>query len=196
MAKKKLSAFQKRILLIIGLSFLLIGILIFVFSYLYKDIKKTVQEVNGYKEELERRKMLLERIQTAETQLQEVQPYLLKLKQAIPTETEVVNLESQLKSLALKYNLQFSFRFGSLTLESNNEPKNYSFNLSLSGTFDNIIRWMEEVNKLFFSLRFEKIEFNQLTSSVTTRIKKGNQVVSQIIPANYEVKILGKIYLR
>ncbi|MGB9726736.1 MAG: type 4a pilus biogenesis protein PilO [Minisyncoccia bacterium] len=196
MAKKKLNLFQRRILSLVSLFIIVIIGLILFFFYFRRDIEKINKRVEEYKTELKNRQLIIERIQFLEKEIKEADPYLLKLKQSLPTETETVNLESQLKLLSEKYNLDFNFHFGSLNKETETEAKSYNFTLNLSGRFDNIIEWFKEVNKLFFSLRLEKIEINQTTSPTITKVKRGNQTVSRLIPASYEVKIVGRIYLR
>lgn len=196
MAKKKLTFFQKRIITIITLAMVLIIGLILLFIYFRDDIAKTNKRIEQYKIDLNNRQLIIERIQILEKELKDAEPYLLKLKQSLPTEVETVNLESQLKSLANKYNLNFSFRFGVLNKETENEPQSYNINLTISGRFDNLMKWLEEVNKIIFSLRLEKIEINQTSPSFITKIKKGGQTITQLTPASYEIKIVGRIYLR
>lgn len=196
MAKKNLTLFQKRIFSLVSLFMIVIIGLILLFFYFRKDIEKMNKKVGEYKTELKNRQLIIERIQSLEKEIKEAEPYLLKLKQSLPTEAETVNLETQLKQLAERYNLEFNFRFGTLNKETETEPQSYNFNLGLKGRFDNLMKWLEEVNKLVFSLRLEKIEINQTSPSITTRVKKGNQTITQLIPASYEVKIVGRIYLR
>lgn len=196
MAKKKLTLFQKRIFSLVSLFMIVIIGLILLFFYFRKDIEKINKKVGEYKTELKNRQLIIERIQSLEKEIKEAEPYLLKLKQSLPTEAETVNLETQLKQLAERYNLEFNFRFGTLNKETEAEPQSYNFNLGLKGRFDNLMKWLEEVNKLVFSLRLEKIELNQTSSAITTKVKRGNQTITQLIPASYEVKIVGRIYLR
>ncbi len=196
MAKKKLTLFQKRLLKVIGLTSLAIVLLMGFFIYFRNDILKRNSKVENYKREIVDRQLIMSRIQTLEKEIKEAEPYLSRLKQSLPSETETVNLESNLKSLAEKYNLDFSFRFGTLNQETESEPKSYNFSLTVSGRIDNLTKWLEEVNKSFFSLRLEKIELNQTSPASSVKIKRGGVLVTQNIPASYEVKIVGRIYLR
>ena len=196
MAKKKLTFFQKRLLTAIGLALLAIILLVGLFIYFRNDIVKRNSKIENYKQEILNKQLIMAKIQTFEKELKEAEPYLLKLKQSLPSEAETVNLENNLKSLAEKYNLNFSFRFGTLNQETETEPQSYNFNLTVSGRIDNLIKWLEEIDKSFFSLRLEKIELNQTNPASSVKIKRDGQTITQFIPASYEVKIVGRIYLR
>jgi len=196
MAKKKLTFFQKRLLTAVGLALLAIILLVGLFIYFRNDIVKRNSKIENYKQEILNKQLIMAKIQTFEKELKEAEPYLLKLKQSLPSEAETVNLENNLKSLAEKYNLNFSFRFGTLNQETETEPQSYNFNLTVSGRIDNLIKWLEEIDKSFFSLRLEKIELNQTNPASSVKIKRDGQTITQFIPASYEVKIVGRIYLR
>ncbi len=196
MAKKKLTLFQKRLLTVVGLALLAIFLLVGLFIYFRNDIEKRNSKVENYKKEIADRQLIMTKIQTLDKEIKEAEPYLLKLKQSLPSEAETVNLENNLKSLAEKYNLDFSFRFGTLNEETEAEPKSYNFNLTISGRIDNLIKWLEEIDKSFFSLRLEKIELNQTNPASNIKVKRDGQTITQLIPASYEVKIVGRIYLR
>ncbi len=196
MAKKKLTFFQKRLLTAIGLALLAIILLVGLFIYFRNDIVKRNSKIENYKQEILNKQLIMAKIQTFEKELKEAEPYLLKLKQSLPSEAETVNLENNLKSLAEKYNLNFSFRFGTLNQETETEPQSYNFNLTVSGRIDNLIKWLEEIDKSFFSLRLEKIELNQTNPASSVKVKRDGQTITQFIPASYEVKIVGRIYLR
>jgi len=196
MARKKLTFFQKRLLTVIGLALLAIILLVGLFIYFRNDIVKRNSKIENYKQEILNKQLIMAKIQTFEKELKEAEPYLLKLKQSLPSEAETVNLENNLKSLAKKYNLNFSFRFGTLNQETETEPQSYNFNLTVSGRIDNLIKWLEEIDKSFFSLRLEKIELNQTNPASSVKVKRDGQTITQFIPASYEVKIVGRIYLR
>jgi len=58
------------------------------------------------------------------------------------------------------------------------EPKNYSFNLILTGEKNNILKWMDGLQKLNYTIRIDQIELTQTSSQ------------------GYSAKILGRVYLR
>jgi Tfp pilus assembly protein PilO len=180
-----MEGFRKKLifLLIISLSLFLVSGLLLLFSI--RDINKKVKEANNYQQELTRQGAILDRIQSLERETQKANLYLDSLNNALPNETEVIALESKLKNLASLYNLNnLSFRFGTLNSPQDNEPKSYSFNLIVDGQVDALLNWLDAFQKLPYSFHLEQIEITQ-TSPLS----------SQTVAA-YNIKILGRIYLR
>ncbi len=170
-------------LLIISLSLFLVSGLLLFFSI--KDINKKVEEANNYQQEITRRGAILDRIQSLERETQKANLYLNSLNNALPNETEVIALEGKLKDLVSLYNLNnLSFRFGTLNLPQDNEPKNYSFNLIVDGRLEALTNWLDAFQKLPYNFHLEQIEITQTLPS------------SSQTAAAYNIKILGRIYLR
>lgn len=150
--------------------------------YFRADIMKRVEKINAHKKELTARDDILNRIHQLEQEETLSSAYLDQLKNALPTESEMVRFEEILQNLASKNNLNLSFRFGLLNEAKDLEPKSYSFNLVLSGTKASILKWLEEFKNLIYRTRLEQIELTQTKT-------EGNNVF-------YDVKILGRVYIR
>ena len=174
--------FKKRLILILSISLSIILVLGGLFYYFYNDISKRVIKINSYRQELVSRASILNRIYVLEQEYKKSLPYFAKLTEALPTETEMVNLEEVLKNLANQNDLDLSFRFGLLNEATEQEPKNYSFNLILTGEKDNILKWMDGLQKLNYTIRVDQIELSQTSSGESK--------------SYYSVKILGRVYLR
>ena len=132
--------FKKRLILILSVSLSIILVLGGLFYYFHNDISKRVIKINSYRQELASRVSILNRIYVLEQEYTKSLPYFEKLAEALPTETEMVNLEEILKDLAGQNDLNLSFRFGLLNEATEQEPKNYSFNLILTGEKNNILK--------------------------------------------------------
>ncbi|MFA5392508.1 MAG: hypothetical protein WC306_02325 [Candidatus Paceibacterota bacterium] len=180
-----MEGFRKKIivLLIISLSlFLASGLLLLFFM---RDINRKVEGANNYQKELMRQGAILDRIQNLEREAQKADFYSNSLDKALPSESEVITLESKLKDSASLYGLNnLSFRFGTLSSSQGNEPKSYSFNLIIDGQAGALINWLDAFQKLPYSFHLEQIEITQ-TSPLNSKTV-----------AVYNIKILGRIYLR
>jgi Tfp pilus assembly protein PilO len=174
--------FKKRLILTISISLSIILVLGGLFYYFHNDILKKVTKINSYRQELVSRVSILDRIYVLEQEHTKSLPYFTELKEALPTETEMVNLEEVLQDLAGQNDLNLSFRFGLLNEATEQEPKNYSFNLILTGEKGNILKWMDGLQKLNYTIRVDQIELTQTGSSG--------------IESYYSAKILGRVYLR
>ena len=170
--------FKKRLTLILSISLSIILILGGLFYYFYSDISKRVVKINSYRQEVASRATILNRIYLLEGEHTKSLVHFEKLKNALPTETEMVNLEEVLKNLASQGDLNLSFRFGLLNEATEQEPKNYSFNLILSGEKNNILKWLDGFQSLDYIIRVDQIELTQTSSE------------------KYNTKILGRVYLR
>ena len=194
--------FKKRLILILSISLSIILVFGVLFYYFYNDISKKVVQINTYRQEVASRATILDRIQLLEQEYTKSLPYFEKLNEALPTETEMVSLEEVLQNLADQNNLDLSFRFGLLNEVTEQEPKNYSFNLILSGEKDSVLKWMDSLQQLNYTIRIDQIELTQISSS------KGEQAGSYFEQSEkqgsgvkrtgsyYSVKILGRVYLR
>jgi len=174
--------FKKRLIRILIVSFIIILVLGGLFYYFRSDIAKKVEQVNVYRKELVSREAILTRIRELEKQQELSLIYIDKLRTALPTETEMVRYEEVLQNLANQNNLNLSFRFGTLNPGKDNEPQSYSFNLVLSGEKTYLLRWLKEFQNLNYISRLEQIELSQTKT-------EGSALF-------YDVKILGRVYIR
>lgn len=174
--------FKKRLIVILIISFVIILVSGGLFYYFRSAIVKKVEKIDTYKKELAARDNILNKIHELEQEQFFALSYTNQLKTALPTESEMVGLEGVLQSLANQNNLDLSFRFGLLNEAKDQEPQSYSFNLVLSGEQKSILQWLEGFQSLSYSTRLEQIELTQ------TKVDGSNLF--------YNVKILGRVYLR
>ncbi|MDD3098510.1 MAG: hypothetical protein PHU82_01625 [Candidatus Pacebacteria bacterium] len=175
--------FKKRLIRVLVISFIIILVLGGLFYYFRSDILKKVDQINIYQKELVSQEAILTRIHELEKQQAQSLVYLDQLRNSLPTETEMVKYEEILQNLANQNNLDLSFRFGTLNPEKDDEPQSYSFNLVLSGEQTFILKWLKAFQNLHYISRLEQIELTQ-----TEAAENGS--------SSYDVKILGRIYIR
>lgn len=170
----------------LGVTLLMLG-----FSwYFMQDIKGQVKKINQYQLEIQNRNLLLDRINILERESQEAAQYKTLLQKALPSEIEIANFETIIKSLPSARNLNISFRFGTLEQTKENQPKSYGFNLIVSGTLNSLLNWLEEMYRLPYSFDFSQIEVTQI-SPVGDTSKNIN-----INNLQYKIQIIGNIYMR
>ena len=176
--------FRKKLILLLLAGLGVVAISLALLYYFQQSISKKVNLITNYKRQLSARTTLLDRIRLLAKESKEAQPYLARLKNSLPSETEMVGLESALQRLAKKNNLSLSFRFGLANKPQGKEPSSYSFNLVLAGKETDILNWLSDFQNLPYSVRLEQIEFRQMNPGATGE------------NTSYTVKILGRIYLR
>ncbi|MDD3491668.1 MAG: hypothetical protein PHG13_01785 [Candidatus Pacebacteria bacterium] len=174
--------FKKNLIRVLIISSLVVLILGGLLVYFRIEIGKKVIKIDEYKKELASRDDILNRIHNLEQGEALSLSYLSQLQDALPTESEAVRFEGMLQDLAHQNDLSLSFRFGELNEPKDSEPKSYNFNLLLSGTKSSILKWLAELKGLTYRAHLEQIEFNQKTTEDSNLL--------------YDVKILGRIYIR
>lgn len=186
--RTKTNNFQQQFLLRIFLYLCVIFVLILSLFYLRNLITKKVEETAKNMEKVAERNTIIDQIEKLTKEKTEAAPYLISLQAMFPDESDLLNLEETLKNLAKQRNVGLAFNFGNLVPATETEPPNYGFNLVATGNINNLLKWLEDVEKLQFSFRFDKIELLQsLPSSLST---------STPISAVYDLKITGRLYLR
>lgn len=179
-----MTKFKKRFfLLIIGeVTILLIfGLALYKFQ---KNITKKVNQASTYKKELARRIDTMTRVHNLELESEEARPYSARLEKFLPTDSDMVGLEGIFHDLAQKNSISLSFRFGLVNKGNDKLPPSYSFNLVLSGTSENILKWFQDFYHLPYSFHLEQIEIRQDYSA------------SNSSNNHYTAKVLGRIYYR
>ncbi|MGB9763322.1 MAG: hypothetical protein ACPLW7_04960 [Minisyncoccia bacterium] len=177
--------YRRKITTLILTTVLIVVLLLVLIIYLMRDIKQKVKLINQYQLEIQNRNLLLERIDILERESRAAKPYEDLIKKALPSEAEVFNFESLVKSLPSAQNLNISFRFGNLNQTNDNQFKNYSFNLIVSGDLNSLLKWFEEMYRLPYAFNFSQIE-----------ITKNSVGQNKVNVPQYKVQILGNIYIR
>lgn len=177
-----MSDFKKSLIRILVVSLIFILALSGLFYFFYSKIVKRVAQIQSHKKELVQRGDTLNTIYELEREESLSLAYLSQLQKTLPTESELVVFEKVLQNLANQNNLNLSFRFGLLNEAKDSEPKNYSFNLILSGNKASILKWLTEFKNLAYRTRLEQIELTQSQSKTES--------------SYYDIKILGRVYVR
>ncbi len=107
---------------------------------------------------------------------QQAQKYLERLTKIFPNKDSLINLATIIRDKSLTYNLSENFSFGSEF--QGEEIKDVGFNLALSGSLDNFLKFLQDIEKLPFFIEFSAIDINNVSDS------------------NYQINTAGKIYTR
>jgi len=107
---------------------------------------------------------------------QQAQKYLERLTKIFPNKDSLINLATIIRDKSLTYNLSENFSFGSEF--QGEEIKDVGFNLALSGSLDNFLKFLQDIEKLPFFIEFSAIDINNVNDS------------------NYQINTAGKIYTR
>lgn len=96
--------------------------------------------------------------------LKKIEQYLEKVNQALPSAEEIaINLSSVFDNMALKNNIQLSFRIDPpqlFTLPSAKHISIINFNMNLSGTLDSFNKFLEDMENLPYFAVINRLDIN------------------------------------
>ncbi len=183
-ADKFQQQFLLRLAIYLGLIFGIILLLFYWRNVIATKAAETAKNINTVVE----RNTVIDQIEKLTKEKIEALPYLISLQAMFPEESNLLDLEATLKNLAKQRNIVLTFNFGNVVSATETEPANYGFNLVATGHINNLLQWLEDVENLKISFRFDKIELLQnLPTNIST---------STPISAAYDLKITGRLYFR
>ncbi|HRS47936.1 MAG TPA: type 4a pilus biogenesis protein PilO [Candidatus Paceibacterota bacterium] len=165
---------QKQLLVYGGLVLMFLILSIF-FIFQIEDLS---QKINDIKIQTLATQQALDVFSTLTNEQQQAQKYLERLTKIFPNKDSLINLATIIRDKSLTYNLSENFSFGSEFQGQEEEIKNVGFNLALSGSLDNFLRFLQDIEKLPFFIEFSAIDVNNVSNS------------------NYQINTAGKIYTR
>ncbi|MGB9681014.1 MAG: hypothetical protein ACPLXL_00445 [Minisyncoccia bacterium] len=171
----------KKIFSTIWWHLLIIGILVILIFFIFKDIQKQIGKNKTIKQEIYNQEMALTRVETLEAEWKKAEDYYKKLLEVLPAEKDLIQLEEKIKNLKNQCSVNLDFRFGSLNTLSN-EPKSYNYSLTFTGPQAEVLKCLKSFQDITPAIRLEQIEFRPISSE---------QNKDQI-----ELKALGRVYIR
>ncbi len=163
---------QKQLLIYGGLVLVFLILSIFFIS----QANDFSQKINEIKIQTLSTQQALDVFSVLTNEQQQAQKYLERLTKIFPNKDSLINLATIIRDKSLTYNLSENFSFGSEFQEG--EIKDVGFNLSLSGSLDNFLRFLQDIEKLPFFIEFSAIDVNNVNDF------------------DYQINTAGKIYTR
>lgn len=167
---------------IINLS-VLFGFLVFItmtLSFLGKEIKNKAQQIQDQRAEIESRINSISRLAELSAAAKEAEPALNELSSLLPKRDELVAFPRHIDTLATESSVddRFSFR-GEEIDPTETEAGHSGFTLSITGSYSNILTFLEKLEKGRFIVRVESFD-----------------VVLQRDNASFEADIQGLVFFR
>lgn len=81
------------------------------------------------------------------------------LEQSLPRRDDLVGLPRELEIIAEKYNLGYGFSFGNELVASENSPGLIRYQISLSGSPENLLSFLQELDKHPFYITMTSINY-------------------------------------
>ena len=146
---------------IINLS-ILFGFLIFitmVLSFLGKEIKDKAQQIQDQRTEIESRINSISRLAELSATAKEAEPALNELNSLLPQRVELVAFPRYIGTLASGSNVGEYFNFVGTDVDpTDTEAGHSSFTLSITGSYANILIFLEKLEKGRFVIRITNLD--------------------------------------
>lgn len=141
------------VLLAAGLSTLLI--------FIGRNISKKTNQILTIRQELKSRLNAIQSLANLRQQSEQARANFNALQTLLPTKDDLVNIPKEFNELAKTNKIELGFSFGNETATTDSEPGFTAFNLTLSGSYDNLVKFLKALEKNRFSISFDSLDVTQ-----------------------------------
>jgi len=211
---KSLSSFYKKLTF-----YIIINLLIIIFGSIYvfqfsKKIQDSSSLITTFKDNQANANILMEYIAKLEKESRLVEADFELYKNRLVDFKDLSKVKKQITDIGLRNKVDPLLSMLTLNTAKDKEQVSYGFTLSLTGSFDKIIKTIKEINSLPIFLTFDQITFeknipkaiaevleenlenNNANTSSTTKPRIIKKVATTKPTDIFKVSVWGKIYLK
>jgi len=211
---KSLSSFYKKLTF-----YIIINLLIIIFGSIYvfqfsKKIQDSSSLITTFKDNQANANILMEYIAKLEKESRLVEADFELYKNRLVDFKDLSKVKKQITDIGLRNKVDPLLSMLTLNTAKDKEQVSYGFTLSLTGSFDRIIKTIKEINSLPIFLTFDQITFeknipkaiaevleenlenNNANTSSTTKPRIIKKVATTKPTDIFKVSVWGKIYLK
>ena len=164
--------FKKKLILELAASLIilifLLGILFFLKNNISNYTKKTIEA----KEQLKYLTEGVTLLAKLQDQYKIAKNYQIQIENTIPKYYDLIKIQQDLRSLATKESLSFSFNFGEEKQNQNSSFGTINFNMTVSSPeTNNIINFLKDFQNFKYLTKIEDVSFSKTTENTTLKIK-------------------------
>jgi len=145
--------------------------------WLRYDINRNVASIQNNKREIFAYAHATETLSALRTDLAKAKNEKPFLESILPRSEELINLSRDLSALAKQTNVEAVLNFGNEVKGSDNVPGFIYFNLAITGTFNNWLKFLETLEKGRYLMAFDS--FNITSDGKTYRLNTNGKVFTQ-----------------
>lgn len=157
----------QKVSIAIGITLILLG----VNTWLMHDTTTRAESLTALQSEEKKRREIIESLARLKRESVEAQAYLPALRNLIPNEDQALTLQRDIRALAQKHALAFTFSFGAATPATETEPGSLGIQFTANGIFDNFLEFMREVEALPYILSIESTDLNIIKELVSATLR-------------------------
>ncbi len=157
-----MKTFHKKLVTELTISLVAIGVISIGLLFFGFNISKFSKKVVTVRQELVERSASLQSLAVLRSEYSSKgEPYLNVLHNIIPLKDELIDLSKDFQSLAAKERIDYGFTFIGETPATSNSLGSVRFNLSLGGSLDKLISFIENLQNFRYLVNLENISINK-----------------------------------
>ncbi|OGY64345.1 MAG: hypothetical protein A3I24_01130 [Candidatus Harrisonbacteria bacterium RIFCSPLOWO2_02_FULL_41_13b] len=137
--------FKKKILVNAIITLAIIIVLAIGLFFAGRGINQKVIKIESLRKELNTRLTALNSLTNLRQQSEKAKSLFGSLQTLLPTKDELINFPKELNGFAKANKVEIGFSFGSETAPAENQPGFTAFNLTLSGSYDNLVKFLKAI---------------------------------------------------
>ncbi|MDP3729568.1 MAG: type 4a pilus biogenesis protein PilO [bacterium] len=162
-----------------GISGLLAITLVVFIMLLSSDMKNRSVSVRMKREELQSRSQALQTLVTLRKDADAAANITTFLQTALPSQEKLIDFPKFFESYAKNNSMEFGFTFDSETKSANNRPGANQFTMKSSGTYNQFIRFLKNIEQSQYFVKFKSINSTRKPGDEVFDITIKGEVFSQ-----------------
>lgn len=164
--------FRKKFVTELVISLITIGVLAVGLLFFGFNVSKFAKKIVAARQELVERSTSLQSLAILRSEYKNKgEPYLNVLYNIIPLKDELIDLSKDFQSLAANERLGYGFTFVGETPSTLSNLGSVRFNLNLSGSLDQLIDFIENLQNFRYLINLENISMSRGASQISMDVK-------------------------
>jgi len=171
--------FKKKILVNAAITLAIILILAIGLIFSGRGISQRVAKIQSLRKELNTRLTALNSLTNLRQQSEKAKSFFGSLQTLLPTKDELINFPKELNGFAKTNKVEIGFSFGNETAPTDSQPGFTAFNLTLSGSYDNLVKFLKALEESKFFVGINSLDVTRDSQSQKFSALISGKVFSQ-----------------
>lgn len=156
-----MDSFKKQLAIKILIALLVVGAIVTATQIIANRLVKESAKIESQKQELALRTQATGFLAALKADFEKAEPLLDLLSSVLPVKDDLIDLGREMRDLAKRFGIELTFNFGPETPGAAGKPSSISFALNGSGSYDNIVRLLKEIEKSPLYIKFNSLDFTK-----------------------------------
>lgn len=157
-----LDSFKKRLIKTLAI---ILGVIVFASAmiiFLHLDMAGRIEVISEDKERLFLRDQRINALSSLSTKLDRADQALTMLDKILPEKDTLITFPDEVRSLAQKNNINYTFGFGAETISEDGKAGSIEFDVSAEGEFANVVSFLKAFEDHPYFITFDDLDIRLL----------------------------------